>query len=140
MKRRNFLSGLGAVAAAPLLLKVTGCDDGTAPATTGGGGGGGGGTQPDGVRMFNTDTSHPHSFVLLCEDEGLAEVSYTATGSSHTHRVTLTAEQLDAVFAGEEVIIETNDTHPHTWSIQLPTEGCSGPAEPPPTDDTLGGW
>ena len=144
MKRRKFLTGLGAAAAVPLLLKVTGCDDGTAPDTGGGtGGGGGGGNQPDGFRVYNTDETHPHSFVVLCEDEGQAEVTYTAGGSAHTHSVTLTAEQLEAVFAGEEVIIETNDSHPHTWSVQMPDPDCAGPAEPPPdadTTDTLGGW
>lgn len=141
MKRRNFLANLGAAAAVPLLLKVTGCDDGTAPSTTTGGGGGGGGNEPppDGFRVFNTDLSHEHSFVVLCEDEGQAEVTYTAFGSAHTHRVTLTGEQLAAVFAGEEVIVETNDSHPHTWSVMMPGPDCSGPAEPPP-DVTIGGW
>lgn len=143
MKRRNFLASLGSLAAVPLLLKTTtGCDDG-AP-TSGGAattsGDGDGDTQPDGFRVFNTDGTHPHSFVIVCTDEGEEEVTYTATGSAHTHRVTLTGEQLASVFAGEEVIVETNDSHPHTWSVMMPDPECSGPAEPPPDLDTLGGW
>jgi hypothetical protein len=144
MKRRNFLASLGSLAAVPLLLKTTtGCDDG-APTSGGAGttttGGDGDGDQPDGFRVFNTDDTHPHSFVVVCTDEGEEEVTYTATGSAHTHRVTLTGEQLAAVFAGEEVIIETDDSHPHTWSVMMPDPECSGPAEPPPDLDTLGGW
>lgn len=144
MKRRDFLYGLGSgLIATPILVKLTGCDDGEPGLSSSDGvtTDGGSGSNADGFRVFNDDaTLDNHSFVVFCEDMDKAEVTYTAGGSGHTHPVTITQAQLQQVFNGEIVTIETDDVHPHTWTITMPTDGCAGPAEPPPSTDTGGGW
>ncbi len=146
MKRRQFLQLTTALAATPLLFKLTGCDDGgdgggttssgTGTTTTGGPGGG------SAFRVTNSEPGgHPHSFVLVCGDMDKESVTYTAGGSNHTHQVSLTGDDLETIFNGGTVTIETADVHPHTWTITKPGNGCDGPAGPAPTSDsTAGGW
>jgi hypothetical protein len=145
MKRRTFLTGLGTgLVAAPLLLKVTGCDDGGGDVTSSGGTTGGDGDNEPGFRVENSDaaTSHPHSFVVLCADDGMDEVTYTAGGSGHNHSITLSGAELETIFGGGSVTKNTEDGgHPHTWVVALPDEGCSEPPDPPTDlDTTTGGW
>ena len=129
VRRRSFLLRLGgAVASAPVLLTMTGCvADGygdTPPTSNGTGGGGGGGGQqqtPDRFTVANADSSgHSHTFEIECTDQGTGNVTYTA-GGGHTHQVALTEDQLDRVFAGETVTVNTSDGHAHTWSVRMPS-------------------
>lgn len=145
MKRRTFLIKLSTVVAAPLVLKA--CGGGDDGVTTSGGTTttSGDGDAENGFRVPNADaaTTHPHSFVVICADEGMAEVTYTAGGSGHTHTVTISGDQLDTIFNGGTVHIDTtNGGHPHSWDISMPTaDACTTPAEPPPNGDvTTGGW
>ena len=147
MRRRSFLVHLGgSLAATPLLFTLTGCasDEERAPSRPGGGGGGTGENEPTGFVVRNSDSSHPHEFTMRCADEGASEMNYVATGSGHTHDVLLTEQDLIDVFEGRAVTKQTNDTHPHTWLIEMPPAGCTalpdtdpGGGDPPPDD---GGW
>ena len=143
MKRRDFLGMTTALLGAPLLIKLTACsDDGGGGGTTTSGGttttGGGGGGNPA-FRISNSDTSHPHSFVIVCADVDKETVTYTAGGSGHTHPVTLSGDQIADILDGQTVTVETTDLHPHTWTITMPSDGCEGPAEAPTDESTSGG-
>lgn len=146
MRRRSFLVHLGgSLAATPLLFTLTGCttEDERAPSRPGGGGDGTGDTEPTGFVIRNSDSSHPHEFTMRCADEGASAMNYVATGSGHTHEVLLTEQELIDVFEGRAVTKQTNDSHPHTWLIEMPSSGCTelpdtGDEDPPPPDD--GGW
>lgn len=149
MKRRTFLQLSTGLVAVPLVLKTTGCsgdDGGNGPSTSTTTGGGPDAMVQPGFRIRNSDADgvgeHPHSFVLLCADEDKASVTYTAGGSGHTHRVTLTGAEITMILAGETVNKTTSDLHPHTWAIAMPSDDdCTGPANNPPDSDvTSGGW
>ena len=40
------------------------------------------------------------------------------------HEVRLSRTDLERIFAGQTVTIETTDGHRHLWTIQLPSTGC----------------
>jgi hypothetical protein len=63
-------------------------------------------------------------FWIECDQQGAGPWTYIAEGASHTHEVTLTAADLDAVFNGQQVTIQTTDSHPHTWIVLMPTGMC----------------
>jgi hypothetical protein len=92
--------------------------------------------------IVNDDSSgHVHELVILCGDEGSPSVTYTATGAGHTHPVSLSGQELESIFAGGQVVIDTNDSHPHTWVISMPGTGCSQTPTPDPNDPgDPGGW
>jgi hypothetical protein len=74
--------------------------------------------------VMNSDGSgHLHSFTIECSHAGAGGRVYIA-GGAHTHAVELTAAELAAVFAGQQVTVETTDLHPHTWVIVLPGATC----------------
>jgi len=143
MNRRQFLLSAAGFA---FTAKVVGaCSDDS------GGGNGNGGPRADannfrGFRAYNMDaTPDEHSFVIDCADEGKAQITYTATGSGHTHLITLDQDQLEMIFAGQEVTVTTNDSHAHTWVILRPANGCDTPPEPDPATSgtstaTATGW
>ena len=129
MKRRTFLKlpplAMTALVGVPLAAPLIGCDDGGQPA----------------FRVSNLGTDdHEHTLVIVCADEDKATVTYNATGSGHVHPVTLTGEQITMIVSGQTVTIETDDSHAHSWSLSMPTNGCAGPAEPTSTVDDGGGW
>ncbi|HEU5057887.1 MAG TPA: hypothetical protein VFU21_15250 [Kofleriaceae bacterium] len=130
MNRRDLLRKLPVVLAVPAGIKlVAACTteiDGNPPPAGGGGGGGGSGGGGDATQfaVMNADASgHSHMFWIECDQRGAGPWTYTAEGA-HTHEVTISAEQLDQVFLGQAVTIETNGTHPHTWVIQMPSGMC----------------
>ena len=131
MNRRDLLRKLPVVLAVPATLKLvaactTEIDGNPPPAGGGGGGGGSGGGGGDATQfaVMNSDASgHSHMFWIECDQRGAGPWTYTAEGA-HTHEVTISAEQLDQVFLGQAVSIETNGTHPHTWVIQMPSGMC----------------
>ncbi len=138
MRRRDFVKRLSAgLALGPLVLKLQACTVGgdTPPPGSGGGGGGtgsGGGSVDAGsdllqFQVTNMDSSgHSHWFFIECSQvEAGADTSYTAEGS-HTHVVNVTGADLDRILAGDSITINTNDTHAHTWIIQMPSGMCSG--------------
>ncbi len=129
MNRRELLGKLPILVIGPTILKAAACTteiDG-APVLGGGGAGGTGGTGDD-IDQFvvsNQDTSgHTHMFWIECDQRGAGPWTYIAEGASHTHEVALTAADLDSVFAGQEVTIQTTDGHPHTWIVRMPTGMC----------------
>lgn len=139
MNRRDLLRKIPVVLVGPALVKVvaactTEIDGNPPPGGGGGGTGTGGGGTGDATQfaVMNQDTSgHTHMFWIECDQRGAGPWTYTAEGA-HTHEVTVSADQLDAVFRGEQVVIETNGTHPHTWMLQMPNGMC-------PDDGTGGG-
>lgn len=139
MNRRDLLRKLPVVLAAPAVLKLvaactTDVDGNPAPGSGGGGGtgtGGGGETATEFAVMNNDTSGHTHMFWIECDQRGAGPWTYVAEGT-HTHQVTLTADQLDAVFRGEQVSIDTTDGHAHTWIVQMPNGMC-------PDDGTGGG-
>jgi hypothetical protein len=147
VRRRDFVKRLSAgLALGPLVLKLQGCvgdtEVPTAPGSGGGGGTGNGGGGADAgsdllqFRVTNMDSSgHSHWFFVECTQvEAGADTTYTAEGS-HTHLVPVTGTDLDQILAGNSITIYTNDSHPHTWIIQMPSGMCSGDgASTPPPD------
>lgn len=86
--------------------------------------GGGGDTVAQSFMAHNEDSSgHSHTFEVKCSHRGANGWVYTA-GGAHTHTVELSAADLDAVFAGSAVTIDTTDGHPHTWVVRLPDGVC----------------
>jgi len=137
VNRRELLGRLPILFIAPAVLKAIGCTteiDGV-PAP-------GGGAAADQFSVVNQDTSgHTHMFWIECDQRGAGPWTYTAEGASHTHQITLTAADLDAVFAGQPVTIQTTDGHPHTWIVQMPSGMC--PADGGGDDGSgggTGGW
>jgi hypothetical protein len=122
IKRRMFLARvLKAVAMAPVVACTVGdydsSDEPVAPS------GADAGTAA-GFAVSNNDSSgHSHSFTIKCSQKGAEGWTYTA-GGGHTHEVTLDREQLEAVFSGETVTVQTSDGHPHTWVITRPDSTC----------------
>jgi len=137
VRRRDFVKRLSAgLALGPIILKLQACTVGGDTPEPGGGGGGGGGTGGGGAdaavdltqfRVTNMDDSgHSHWFFIECDQAAAGvETSYTAEGT-HTHVVTITGGDLDRVFAGEQVSLQTTDGHAHTWVIQMPNGMCTG--------------
>src|SRR5690349_21772918 len=128
MDRRSFVVRFSAgLLAAPALVSISAACDGS---YGDGYGAPGGVSQPPpastpGIPVTNTDTSgHSHSFTIACADGQSPGRVYTATGS-HTHQVPLSAEQLDAIMAGQTVTVQTTDGHPHTWIIHRPNGVCA---------------
>ena len=132
MQRRQFLARLtGSLLAIPAASALVGCALEDEPGQNPPGswtppGGGGGGLPPDpSVAVMNADNSgHLHSFELKCSHAVADGWTYTADGA-HTHQVSLSAQDLDQIFAGGTVTITTNDGHPHTWVISLPNGMCT---------------
>jgi len=138
VNRRDLVRKLPVLLVGPALLKAAACvteiDGRPAPGSGGGGGtgSGGGGETATEFGVSNSDTSgHMHMFWIECDQRGAGPWTYVAEGP-HTHEVSLSAEQLDAVFRGEMVTVETTAGHPHTWLIQMPSGMC-------PLDDPGGG-
>lgn len=132
MNRRHFLASiLGAAAVAQLAACVGDVDDPNPDPGSGGGGGGGGGSAPDAGAataesfvVTNTDSSgHGHSFQIQCAHATEDGWTYTA-GGAHTHSVSLTSAQLQQIFAGQSVTVQTSDGHAHTWVIARPADRC----------------
>lgn len=125
MKRRQFLSRLlTAVAIAPVAACYVG-DDTTKPPPGPSGGAADAAAAPTEFSVTNQDSSgHSHSFTIKCSHATADGWTYTA-GGGHTHSVTLDQSQLQAIFAGETITVETTDGHPHTWVITRPEGMCS---------------
>lgn len=129
MTRRDFVTKVGpAMVGAPIILQVTACGGGgsdsgagsstatSTPASTG--------SSATSFAASAVDGSHPHTFTIQCSDFTAGQKTYTATGSNHTHPVTLSAAQLNTVNNGGTVTVNTSDSHPHTWRISKPAGVC----------------
>ncbi len=101
----------------------------------GGGTGGGGPIGPDpdaGLVCVRVDHdlisvpgfTHNHSFDLRDEDvvDGIAGTYHLTSG--HNHDVVLTAEDLEALAAGETIVVMSGNggTNPHTHGVQISCE------------------
>lgn len=122
MNRRELLGKLSILLAGPVVLKAAACVteiDGAPPPAGDGGGG------ADQFAVMNQDGSgHTHMFWIECEQRGAGPWTYLAEGA-HSHQVTLTSDELDAVFRGEAVTVQTTAGHPHTWMVQMPAGMCA---------------
>ena len=127
MNRRRFITNLlGAVAVTKLVACVGDADE---P----GPGSGSGNDSPgvdagvaanDSFAVTNTDSSgHGHGFEIQCGHATADGWTYTA-GGAHNHTVTLTRDQLESIFAGQTVTVQTTGGHAHTWVIARPTDRC----------------
>ena len=126
MRRRELLSRLPCVL---LAVPVVGClsnEEDDYPVRPGGTPSGGS-APPGGAAAFTAinadDSGHSHSFEIRCSQRDQGAQVFVADGP-HKHDVTLTDAQLDAIFRGDTVRIDTNDIHPHTWVIRKPAEAC----------------
>lgn len=137
MRRRTFLIRLGAgFASAPAILALGGCSSnqnrtpsGEPDAGDGGGSGADAGASDPGFVVMNDDGSgHTHSFTIKCSHQEADGWTYTAEGA-HTHEVWLSKDDLEKIFKGEPVTVETTDGHPHTWKIQLPSDTCDSTSD-----------
>lgn len=68
----------------------------------------------------SSDT-HGHSIAIPQADleSPTGDKTYTSTGGTHTHQVTLTAAQRQALVDDCSVTVSSNDSHAHTWTISL---------------------
>lgn len=132
MTRRDFVTKVGPMmVGVPVILQVTACGGGDSSS-----GAGSNTSTPTNTTSSTgstttsftgsaTDGSHPHSFTVQCSDlAGGQSKTYTATGSGHTHPVTLSAAQLNTVNNGGTVTLSTSDSHRHTWRISKPAGVC----------------
>jgi hypothetical protein len=111
---------------APRDLACSTDDGGGGGGGDGGGDGGGGGGGGESFAIQNDDASgHSHSFEITCDEEsGTGDRVFTATGP-HTHQVPLSRDELDLVFAGQTILVETTGGgHSHTWLVSLPDSAC----------------
>jgi hypothetical protein len=123
MERRAFVRGLGSALLAIPVVHLVACITPEEDLVERPGvlvppsGGAGGDTTFD---IHNSDDSgHLHTFTIKCSHRDANGWVYTATGP-HTHEVTISASEMDAIFRGEEVTIQTTTPHTHTWRIHLP--------------------
>ena len=138
--RREFLQGSAGVASTAtvtlLLTRLIGCGTtdyggGTATST--------GTTLPscDGVASTSTVTlGHNHEVCVAASDltsPPAAGMTYTTTPAStdgHTHSVSLSQAQLQAIQAGQSVMVLTSSTESHTHSFAIVRMATTTPAQP----------
>jgi hypothetical protein len=115
VRRRRFLGGIAALLAVPAAGSLLGC--------------GGDDSGPDAagetfIVTNDDDADHTHELAIACADlgSGLA-ASYVATGP-HMHTVSVTAEQLEQIAAGETVTVSFTEGHSHTFNIARPAGAC----------------
>lgn len=133
MLRRDFLSRIARIPLVLVAVPVVGAcaaedDYPTRPPGGGGGAGGGSGSgqpQPDAAFTVQNDddSGHQHWFEVACLELEDGKSTWTAQGA-HTHMVTLTNEQLDAILAGDMVSVTTTGGHTHTWVFAMPQTLC----------------
>ena len=126
MKRRDFIVKLPVLFAFPLIIQQIGCDDSTSPTSSDNGNGNGTGNEDIDFRVSSSvNRGHSHTVDILFEDvEGPSAINKTLTSSStdHTHRITLSTSDYQALKDGE-TIVKTSTTgggHTHTFSIKVP--------------------
>jgi hypothetical protein len=135
MDRRTFLIRAGAgLVAVPAVLTLKACGDDGGPTDDSGvpdsstDDASDDGTVPETSFTANgTGSGHVHSITVECADLGEDGITYTSTtASSHSHQVTLTAEELTMIAGGDAVVVITTDAgHEHTWTIQKPETACA---------------
>lgn len=120
MNRREFLVRVGGtLVAVPMVLEAVSCGSDNGPAAP---------APTDRFSVGNSEVNpqHTHTFIVLCADLASPPTfkNYTATGSGHTHTVRLENSDLVTVAGGGEVVKNTNDLHPHQWTIRKPSGVC----------------
>lgn len=102
-----------------LALLIAGCgDDGVSSA-------------PDadlGLREFtisNMDASgEMHSFSFQCDELHADQPLTLVSNGDHAHAITLAVTQMQAILAGETVIVEFTEGHEHSVTIVKPGGAC----------------
>ena len=64
--------------------------------------------------------SHGHAICITrAQIDAGEEITLTSAGGTHDHTVVITAAQLADIGAGTRVTVSSDDTHPHTWDVEL---------------------
>ena len=72
------------------------------------------------VDTTGPSNSHGHFVTIPAADlTSTADKTYTSTGGSHDHTVTITASELATLRSACSVVLSSNDTHSHTWTLTL---------------------
>ncbi|MCA9523464.1 MAG: hypothetical protein KC609_20960 [Myxococcales bacterium] len=110
MNRREFVIRIGQVLlATPVLFNLESCKSSSEPGFT---------------VMNQDDAGHTHTFKFVCSALTANGATFTATGSGHSHEVTVTKAEIDQIAAGQQVLVMTTSFHDHTWVFQMPAEAC----------------
>jgi hypothetical protein len=114
MHRRRFLIVVGGACAAAPVLAACGGDGSSSPDAAG----------ASFIVMNQDDADHLHQLEVRCIDLiDPAPVTYTATGP-HEHTIALSAQEVEAIAAGETVEISFTDGHAHRFVIERPADAC----------------
>lgn len=115
MNRREFVLKIGQVLlATPVLAGLASC------------GGGSSSSSENGFPVTNQDTAgHTHTLTFTCSALTAEGATFTASGSGHSHEVTVTKEEIQQIAAGNLVMVTTNSFHEHTWAFQKPAGACT---------------
>ena len=74
--------------------------------------------------MNDDDADHVHEVGISCDDLSMGEpVTYVATGP-HEHAISLSADDLARIAAGDAVTISFTEGHSHTFVIAMPPGFC----------------
>jgi hypothetical protein len=64
--------------------------------------------------------SHGHNLMIPQADiASPADRTYTSSGGTHNHTVSVTAAELTTLRDTCTVTVSSNDTHPHTWILEI---------------------
>lgn len=68
----------------------------------------------------NIATNHGHSVSISAADVNAAAAKdYTLTGGGHEHTISLSADQMTMIAAGENVMVTSSSTNGHTHGVTV---------------------
>ncbi|MEE9571733.1 MAG: hypothetical protein V3W20_01640 [Candidatus Neomarinimicrobiota bacterium] len=130
MNRRDFIVKLPVLFAFPLIIQQIGCDNSTNPMSSDNGddNGNGNGTGNEDIDFSITSSvngGHSHSVKILYNDVEMPSATnktLTSSSTGHTHQITLSTANYQALSIGETIVktSTTNGGHSHTFSVKVP--------------------
>jgi hypothetical protein len=132
MNRRDFIGKLPALIALPLIIQQIGCDSSTNPTSSDNGDGNGNGNDNgngtgdiDFTVTSSVSNQHSHTIQILYDDIEMPSTTNNTLTSSltdHTHQITITTTDYQALKDGATVVktSTTKSGHTHTFSIKVP--------------------